>query len=195
LVSDTGVWQGFLHTTAICLHVWPTLAFLRSVCLVLELMRGSSQLSPSLPALPSCSKGSFGWASTAFGCGTQESLPTPSLASSAVRYSPCLLVPAQVCRLACRVHFLFRTEERRGIMPRWIFPVSGVVLGAFGAAWLFLTKQGAHARQQVMKHGRLLRKQGERTLTQVSRQVQGGTQDLLAQGRRLAGKVTRKLPG
>jgi hypothetical protein len=79
-------------------------------------------------------------------------------------------------------------------MPRWIFPVSGVVLGAFGAAWLFLTKQGANARQQFMKQGRLMRKQGERTFNQMSHRVQGGTQDLLAQGRRLVGKVTRELP-
>jgi hypothetical protein len=79
-------------------------------------------------------------------------------------------------------------------MPRWILPVSGVVLGALGAAWLFLTKQGAHARQQFTKQGRLLRKQGERTLDQMSRQVQGGTQDLLTRGRRLVGRVTRELP-
>lgn len=79
-------------------------------------------------------------------------------------------------------------------MPRWMLPVSGVVLGAFGAAWLFLTKQGARTRHQFMQQGHLMRKQGERALTQVSHQVQGGTQDLLAQGRRLAGKVTRELP-
>jgi hypothetical protein len=39
-----------------------------------------------------------------------------------------------------------------------------------------------------------MRKQGERTFNQMSHRVQGGTQDLLAQGRRLVGKVTRELP-
>jgi hypothetical protein len=79
-------------------------------------------------------------------------------------------------------------------MLRWILSVSGVVLGALGAAWLFGTRQGARARQQFTKQGRLLRKQGTRTLNQVSHQIQGGTQDLLDQSRRLVGRVTRELP-
>lgn len=76
-------------------------------------------------------------------------------------------------------------------MQRWILPgiLSTLVAGVL--AWLFATKQGARTRRQLTKQGQIVLKQGEQTLDQVSRQIQGGTQDLLDHGRRLVDSVTR----
>ena len=76
-------------------------------------------------------------------------------------------------------------------MPRWIVPVVLSALGAGVLAWLFATEQGALARRQFTKQGQLVLESGERTLDQVSRQVQGGAQDVLTTGRRLVNNVTR----
>lgn len=76
-------------------------------------------------------------------------------------------------------------------MYRWMLPVVLSALGAFGLAWLLRTQQGTHARRQLAKQGKLMRKQGERTLDQVSRQVQGSAQELLNHGRRLIDSVTK----
>lgn len=76
-------------------------------------------------------------------------------------------------------------------MYRWMPPVVLSVLAALGLAWLFRTKQGAHIRQQITKQGQLMRKQGERTFDQVSRQVQENAQDLLNHGRHLVDTVTK----
>jgi hypothetical protein len=76
-------------------------------------------------------------------------------------------------------------------MRRWMPPVVLSVLGALGLAWLLRTKQGAHVRQRLTKQGKLMGKQGERTLEQVSRQVQENAHDLLNHGRRLVDTVTK----
>ena len=90
-----------------------------------------------------------------------------------------------------RASAFLRTKERRCAMYRWLPLVVLSALGVLGFAWLLRTKQGAHVRQQLTKQGKLMRKQGERTLGQVSRQVQENTQDLLNHGRRLVNTVTK----
>ena len=76
-------------------------------------------------------------------------------------------------------------------MPRWmpLLVLSALIAG--GLAWLFATEQGAHARRQLTQHGHGVLEHGEQTLDQVSRQVQGRTQELLDQGRRLVDTVTK----
>lgn len=76
-------------------------------------------------------------------------------------------------------------------MLRWMPPVVLGALGALGLVWLFRSKQGAHVRRQLTKQGHLIRNQGEQTLDQVSRQVQGSAQDLLNHSRRLVEGVTK----
>ena len=76
-------------------------------------------------------------------------------------------------------------------MLRWILPVVLSVLGALGLAWLFGTKKGTRARRQLTKQGQRMLEQGERTFAQVSRQVQGGAQDLLKGSRQLVNHVSR----
>ena len=76
-------------------------------------------------------------------------------------------------------------------MHRWMLPVALSALVAGVLAWLFRTKPGTHARRQLTKQGQLMRKQGERTLDQVSRQVQGSAQDLLNHGRQLVDTITK----
>lgn len=76
-------------------------------------------------------------------------------------------------------------------MQRLIVPIvlSAVVAGFL--AWLFATEQGNDFRRQLSKQGQLMIDQGERTIDQVGRQVQGSAQDLLGNGRRLVDKVTK----
>ena len=76
-------------------------------------------------------------------------------------------------------------------MPRWmpLLVLSALIAGVL--SWLLATKQGAQARRQLTKQGQIVLEQGERTLDQVGRQVQGSTQDLLTHGRRLVDTVTR----
>ncbi len=76
-------------------------------------------------------------------------------------------------------------------MPRWMLPVVLSALVAGVLTWLFATEQGALARRQLTKQGQLVLEQGERTLDQVGRQVQGGSQEVLNTGRRLVDHVTR----
>lgn len=76
-------------------------------------------------------------------------------------------------------------------MPRWmpLLVLSALIAGV--VAWLLATRQGAQARRQLIKQGQMVLEQGERTLDQVGRQVQGSTQELLTQGRRLVDTVTK----
>jgi hypothetical protein len=76
-------------------------------------------------------------------------------------------------------------------MPRWmpLLILSALIVGVL--SWLLATKQGAQARRQLTKQGQMVLEQGERTLDQVGRKVQGSTQELLTQGRRLVDIVTK----
>lgn len=76
-------------------------------------------------------------------------------------------------------------------MQRWMLPVVLSALVAGVLAWLFATEQGEEFRRQLTKQGQLMLEQGERTVDQVSRQVQGSAQDVLNSSRRLMDKVTR----
>ncbi len=76
-------------------------------------------------------------------------------------------------------------------MPRWILPVALSALVAGVLAWLFATEQGARGRRQLTKQGQLVLEQGAQTFNQVSRQVQGGAQDLLNHGRQLVDTMTK----
>lgn len=76
-------------------------------------------------------------------------------------------------------------------MQRWMLPVVLSALVAGALAWLFATEQGEEVRRQLTKQGQLMLEQGERTIDQVGRQVQGSAQDVLNSSRRLMDKVTR----
>ncbi len=76
-------------------------------------------------------------------------------------------------------------------MQRWMLPVVLSALVAGVLAWLFATEQGEEVRRQLTKQRQLLLEQGERTIDQVGRQVQGSAQDVLNNSRRLMDKVTR----